>query len=174
MAVGGSTTAPSWIQALESKYWNMCLFLYMCGRAQWWARSEDGNSNSHCDPASPSTTAIPEPHLKEGCDLVDDPSSLPSVHWFHPTRALLSSCTGLASLTLTLPPILFPLKEATVDPCGSSQWVYFKGMLAFLVLIPPLQYGGLPHSVYQLKQVKVIEDLGSKLYIRCHGKCTKQ
>lgn len=53
MVVGGSTTAAPWIQAPESKYWNMCLFLYMCHRAQCWAHFEGGNPNSHCDPASP-------------------------------------------------------------------------------------------------------------------------
>ena len=63
MAVGGSTTVPPWMQALESKYWNMCL----CLRAQWWAHFKDLNNNSDGDAASPSTTVAPELHLKESC-----------------------------------------------------------------------------------------------------------
>lgn len=55
---------------------------------------------------------------------------------------------GLASPILALPAVLLRLKETTLALHGSVQAIYFKDMLAFLVLFP-LQYGGPPHSKYQ-------------------------
>lgn len=117
MAVGGLTTVPSWIQALESKYWNMCLFLYMCCKARWWAHPEDGNNNnSHFSPASRGTTVLPEPHLEESDDHLDDTSFLPFVQCHQPTRPLLKPCFSHSNS----PSYTFSFEGAQAD--GSSQF----------------------------------------------------
>lgn len=132
MAVGGSTTVPPWIQALESKYWNMCLFLYMCLRAQWWAHFKDLNNNSDGDAASPRIIAVPELHLKESCGYFTDFTfSLPFVQCLQASPC--SPHTRLGSLLPLLPAIFSLLKGPLCIPTDSWQLISSKEMPKFLV-----------------------------------------
>lgn len=125
MAVGGSTTVPSWIQALASKYWNMCLFLYMCLRAQWWAHFKDLNNNSYDGAASLSAAAVPELHLKESCGPFPDYTpSLSFMEWLQPDPC----CPCLPALVLS-----FLLAQQYIFSFEKSYcvflWVFDNGFL---------------------------------------------
>lgn len=126
MAVGGSTTVPPWMQALESKYWNMCL----CLGAQWWAHFKDLNNNSDGDVASPSTTAVPELHSKESCGHFADYTFFRSFMWcLQPDPCCPHTCFG--SLLSTFPAIFSVLKCTLSLPMGSWQLIYSKEMTKF-------------------------------------------
>lgn len=162
MAVGGSTTVPPWIQALESKYWSMCL----CLRAQWWAHFKDLNNNSDGDVASPSTTAIPELHLKEsGGHFADYTFFLLFMPCLQPDPCCPHTCLG--SFLPTFPAIFSVLKGTLCLPMDSWQFIYSKEMTKFL-FFSSLRIGYFTH-VSVKRKYRSHQDFLSGTCIRCHG-----